>query len=113
MADLLKKIDEFLHDDYILTFPEMKLEQEKFDKYLNEKKDNGCLDEKIKEYLSFNEITFRDKYEKGDLNINDIFNILNRVKLDEEIDGDLWQENEAYLCLYKVYDNYFTYLLKR
>ena len=52
--DLMKEIDNFLHDEYILTFPEMKLDQEKFDESVNR---------------------LKDKYESGSLNIEEMYHI--------------------------------------
>lgn len=75
--ELMKEIDLFLHDDFILTFPEMKLDQEEFDKLVNESKNES-------------------------LNLEDIYYILNRIKLDDEIDGDLYYKKKSYKDLYKV-----------
>ena len=82
-SDLMKEIDEFLHDDYILTFPELKLDQEKFDN----------LKEKV-----------------TNLNVENIYYILNRIKLDEEIDGDLYYKKESFKDLFKVLSSIYSYL---
>ena len=80
--DLMKEIDNFLHDEYIITnFPEMKLDQEKFDKSLNR---------------------LKDKYESESLDIEEMYHILLEIKLDDEIDGDLYYKKKSFLNLFKV-----------
>ena len=82
-CDLIKEIDHFLHDEYIITnFPEMKLDQEKFDKH---KKDEN-------------------------LDIESIYHILTGINLDDEIDGDLFYKKEAFLVLFRVLFNSYLYL---
>ena len=87
--DLMKEIDNFLHDEYILTFPEMKLDQEKFDESVNR---------------------LKDKFESGSLNIEEIYHILTGINLDDEIDGDLFFKKEAYLDIYRVLFVNYMYL---
>ena len=87
--DLMKEIDNFLHYEYILTFPEMKLDQEQFDRSVNE---------------------LKDKYESESLNIQEIYDILTRINLDDEIDGDLFFKKEAYLNLFQVLFVNYRYL---
>ena len=87
--ELMKEIDNFLHDEYILTFPEMKLDQEQFDRSVNE---------------------LKDKYESGSLDIKEIYYILTEIKLNEEIDGDLFFKKEAYLNLFQVSFVNYIYL---
>ena len=87
--DLMKEIDNFLHDEYILNFPEMKLDQKKFDESVNR---------------------LKDKYESESLDIEEIYHILTRIKLDDEIDGDLYFKKEAYLNLFQVLFVDYTYL---
>ena len=71
--NLMKEVDNFLHHDYIIkTFPEMILDREKFDKSVN---------------------NLKDKYES--LNIEEIYHILKKIKLDDEIDGDLFFKKES------------------
>ena len=80
--DLIKEVDYFLHDEYIInSFPEMKLDQKKFDDSVNK---------------------LKDKFESGSLNIEEIYYILLEIKLDDEIDGDLFFKKEAYLDIYRV-----------
>ena len=80
--DLIKEVDYFLHDEYIInTFPEMKLDQKKFDDSVNR---------------------LKDKFESGSLNIEEIYHILLEIKLDEEIDGDLYFKKESYLDIFRI-----------
>ena len=80
--DLIKEVDYFLHDEYIInTFPEMKLDQKKFDDSVNR---------------------LKDKFESGSLNIEEIYHILLEINLDEEIDGDLYFKKESYLDIFRV-----------
>ena len=79
--DLMKEIDNFLHDEYILTFPEMILDQKEFDRSINK---------------------LKDKYESGSLTTEEIYHILIKIYLDEEIDGDLFLKKNAFLDIYRV-----------
>ena len=88
--DLIKEVDYFLHDEYIInSFPEMKLDQKKFDDSVNK---------------------LKDKFESGSLNIEEIYHILLEIKLDDEIDGDLFFKKEAYLDIYRVLFVDYMYL---
>ena len=87
--ELIKEIDNFLHDEYILTFPEMKLDQEQFDESVN---------------------IYKDKYESGSLNLHEMYDIFVKIKLDEEIDGDLYFKKEGYLNLFQVLFINYIYL---
>ena len=88
--DLIKEVDNFLHDEYIITtFPEMKLDQKKFDDSVNK---------------------LKTQYESGTLNIEEIYHILVNIKLDDEIDGDLYFKKEAFLDIYRVLSVGYMYL---
>ena len=88
--DLIKEVDHFLHDEYIINnFPEMKLDQEKFDEIKNR---------------------LRTKFESETLNIEEIYHILVRVKLDDEIDGDLYFKKKSYEDLFRVLSISHSYL---
>ena len=87
---LMKEVNDFLHDEYIInTFPEMKLDQKKFDDSVNR---------------------LKDKFESGSLNIEEIYHILLEIKLDDEIDGDLSFKTKAFLDIFRVFDVSYTYL---
>ena len=88
--DLIKEVDNFLHDEYIITtFPEMKLDKKKFDDSVNK---------------------LKTQYESGTLNIEEIYHILVNIKLDNEIDGDLYFKKEAFLDIYRVLSVGYMYL---
>ena len=88
--ELIKEVDKFLHDEYIInTFPKMKLDQEKFENSVNR---------------------LKTKYESGSLNLEEIYHILVQIKLDDEIDGDLFFKKEAYLDIYRVLVSGYSYL---
>ena len=68
--ELIKEVDNFLHSNYIITsFPEMILDQKEFDRSVNK---------------------LKDKYESGSLTTEEIYHILIKIYLDEEIDEDLF-----------------------
>ena len=85
--DLMKEIDNFLHDEYIITtFPEMILDQKEFDRSVNLFKSESLDTEKI-------------------------YDILTRIYLDDEIDGDLYFKKNAFLHLYQVLLIDYSYLI--
>ena len=87
---LMKEVNDFLDDEYIIsTFPEMLADQKKFDDSVNK---------------------LKTKYESGSLNTDEIYHILNRINLDDEIDGDLYFKKKAYLDIYRVLSVGHTYL---
>ena len=80
--DLMKEIDIFLHDDYIVKdFPELNPDRENFDNSKNR---------------------LKDKFESESLSMEEIYNILLEIKLDFEIEEDVFCKKESYLNLYKV-----------
>ena len=133
----MKEIYKFLHDEYILTFEEMKVEKDKLEKYLlkfyfkmfDESKyeihDINLIFEKSKyekylkeiEDIIENEIKYKkylkeieNKIEDESLDIDLIFNVLDFIKLDFEIDEDLFEKKKAFIYIYSVYNSYDTYL---
>ena len=123
----MKQVYEFLNDKYILsTFEEMKVEQKKlekylvmfylqmiykvnefprdeelFEKYLKELKDESKHDKCLKELV--------DKIEDESLDIKIIYNALDKIKLEFEIDEDLYDKYKAFIyfyCIYYFYDYY-------
>ena len=74
--ELIKEIDIFLHDEYIINnFLELKPDQQKFDEGVKKSKD---------------------------LDVEDIYHLLVKIKLDDEIYGDLYYKKESFLNLFKV-----------
>ena len=99
----IKKVYEFLNDDYILTeFPEMKVQQKKLEEYLvmfcDESKHDKCLKELV------------DKIQDESLDISLIYDVLKCIKLEFEIDEDLFVENQAFIYFYSVYYLYNDYI---
>ena len=122
---LVKEIYEFLHDEYILNnFIEMKLVQKKFLKNLVTnyfRTFNNTVTQKgnswsIK-YEDFDKSkheeelkNIEDEIENESLDINLIFKVLNNLKLDMEIDEDLFFKTKAFINIFKVFDSDYSYL---
>ena len=121
---LMKEVYKFLHDEYILSFEEMKLEKEKLKKNLvvfNFKSFNFTTEQKgnswsIK-YEDFDKSKheeelkkIEDKIENESLGINLIFEVLNSLNLDMEIDEDLFFLKNAFINIFKVFDSDYSYL---
>ena len=123
--ELLKEVYKFLHNEYYLSnFEEVKEMQQKFLRdlvvikfrnvnYTIKKQEDSCrityekFDEsKYEENLK----NVKDEIQNGSLDIELIVDILKRVELDEEIDGDLYFKTQAFLNLYSVIDGDYTYL---
>ena len=97
---LMKEVYKFLHDEYILSFEEMKVEKNELEKYLikfyfNRSTIYNMIDES--EYESKYEIEYEkylkeieDRIEDESLNIKLIFEVLDRIKLEFEINEDLF-----------------------
>ena len=81
--ELMEEIDDFLHDDYFLSFPEIKLEQEKFDKIVNK---------------------------SDSLNLQKMNDIFIKINLDQELDEDLYFKKKGYSSLFNVLCFDYTYL---
>ena len=120
---LIKKVYKFLHDEYILSFEEMKVEKDKIEKYLLEFYYKGIpnffnyliniknqkeIEDKIKDKNSLKEI--EDKIEDESLDIDLIYEVLNRIDLEFEIDEDLFCEKKAFIHIYLVLTDYYSYL---
>ena len=90
---LLKEVYDFLHDEYILsTFEETKVKQKKFLKY-----------------LALNHINILD-FEKDDINTEVIYEIMDKIKLDKEIDEDLYFKKKAFLDIFNIFETDYIYL---
>ena len=123
--ELVKEVYDFLHDEYILSnFQEMKKEQKKFLRGLvlgKFRSVNFTTKQKGNtwsiEYEKFDESKFenelkcvKDEIENGSINNELIFNTLNNLDLDMEIQEDLFYKNEAFLNIFKVFDSGYSYL---
>ena len=121
---LMKEVYKFLHDEYILSFDEMKVEKDKLEKFIvkcnferynftNTQKGNewtfehGKYDESKREE-DLKEI--EERIEDESLDINLIFRVLNDLNLCMEIDEDLYFKKKAFIHIFKVFDMDYTYL---
>ena len=121
---LMKEVYKFLHDEYMLSFEEMKLEKEKLKKNLvvfNFKSFNFTTVQKGNSwsitYEDFDKSKheeelkkIEDKIENESLDINLIFKVLNSLNLDMEIDEDLYFKTLAFINIFKVFDSDYSYL---
>ena len=121
---LMKEVYKFLHDEYILSFEEMKLEKERLKKDLvefNFKSFNFTTVQKGNSwsitYEDFDKSkheeelkNIEDKIENESLDINLILKVLNRLELDMEIDEDLFFKKDAFINIFKVFDMNYSYL---
>ena len=123
--ELLKEVYDFLHDEYILAnFQEMKKEQKKFLRGLVLNKFNSLNYSIVqkenswsKKYEKFDESKFdseikslKEQIENGSINTELIFNVLNSLDLDMEIEEDLYFKTKAFLDIFKVFDSGYSYL---
>ena len=127
---VMKEVYEFLHDECILTFEEMKVEKDNIEKYLvssylrnihkierfvydkskekNYKEYKKELEDesKCKEYLK----EIENKIEDESLDFDLIYEVLDLIKLEFEIDEDLFVKKKAFCYIYSVCDIYHDYL---
>ena len=123
---LMKEFYNHVYDDYLLTFKEVKLERDYYDKNLVDKFVNFY---KHKEE-NFKNLYFGDKrYEEivkmspedllkkiegkildETLDVEIIFNFLDGLKLDVELDEDLWYMKKAFINIFEVYHYDYRYL---
>ena len=118
----MKEVYKFLHDDYILTFEEMKVEKDKLEKYLvkfyceiylnifDESKYESVYKSVYENVYENNLKEIENRIEDESLDIKLIFEVLDRIKLNFEIDEDLFAKHKAFIYIYTVFDNYYYYL---
>ena len=115
--DLIKEVYEFLHNDYLKeTFPEeINKTTKTFNNYLV-KRVFSNYNNSIKSDI-YGESTYEEDLEtvikhikEGILDIKVIFETLNILDLDIEIEENLYFKNRAFLNLYSVFDSDYTYL---
>ena len=110
---LMKEVYKFLHDEYILSFEEMKVEKDKIEKYLIKfyltnlmfdenkyKKYQEVIEDEIKYKKYLKEI--EDKIEDESLDIHLIFKVLDIIELEFEIDEDLFDKKSIYIYLFSI-----------
>ena len=127
---VMKEVYEFLHDKSTLSFEEMKVEKDKLEKYLvhfyfefiynknfllldifnYEKLLKNTTEDKIKyeEYLK----EIKSKIEDESLDIDLIFNVLDKIKLDMNMDIEIYIRKKAFIYNYLVFDLYHKHLTK-
>ena len=134
--ELLKEMFDFLHDEYILTeFKDMKLTQNIFlnslslehintlsrsNKITNEEREellkpffNSKLlvDESgLFNKLHYDEDCVKKAVENSEIDTKGIYYTLNSLKLDDEINGDLYFKTEAFLDIFRVFESGYEYL---
>ena len=124
--ELLNEIFEFLHDEYILTkFEEMQYVQKKFLNKLILNHINTLhrkfkiTEEKRKELFELitSEKSFPEEMElkvnsmKDDgIDTEGIYHTLISLKLDMEIDEDLYFKTKAFLDIFRVFETGYSYL---
>ena len=121
---LMKEVYKFLHDEYILSFEEMKLEKGNLEKNLvifNFQSVNYSTVQKGNSWsLTYEDFDkskheeelkkIEDQIENESLDINLIFKVLNNLKLDMEIDEDLYFKTLGFINIFKVFDSDYSYL---
>ena len=123
--EVLKEVFDFFHDkDLLKDYLEMKLQKQKFLNYLVYKNFEGYNAEVVKrgnswelKYDDYDENKFKedvkclkDKVKKGSIDIEVIFQSLNKIDLDMEIDEDLYFKTASFIDLYKVISCSYDYL---
>ena len=124
--ELLNEMFDFLHDEYILTeFKKMKEVKKEFlnNLILNHintlHKKFEITEEKRKELFELitGEKSFPEEMElkvnsmKDDgIDTEGIYHTLNKLKLDMEIDEDLYYKTKAFLDIFRVFESAYIYL---
>ena len=138
--ELLSEMFNFLHDEYILTeFKEMKEVQKEFlenlalnhintlhrqykitkekrevlvkpflDKLLKIDENSSNLEKNIK--VEYESKLVKSAMEDGGTDTEGIYQTLNNLKLDIEIDEDLYFKTKAFLDIFRVFESGYTYL---
>ena len=137
---LLKEMFEFLHDEYILSeFKEMKEVQKEFlenlalnhintlhrqykitkekrkelvkpfiDDLLKIDENSSNLEKNIK--FEYDSKLVKSAMEDEGIDTEGIYQTLNKLKLDMEIDEDLYFKTKAFLDIFRVFESGYTYL---
>ena len=126
--ELLNEMFEFLHDEYILSkFREMKEVQKEFLKNLVLNHINTlhrqCKITKerreilIKPFINENSSSLeyasklvKSTMEDEGIDTEGIYQTFNKLKLDMEIDEDLYYKTKAFLDIFRVFESGYTYL---
>ena len=127
--EVLKEMNDFLHDEYILSeFEEMKKEQEKFLEnlafnHINSLDRHDEITDEKREELSkpFEDSLINKKDENVSNLVKDamkddgvdtegIYHTLNSLNLNMEINEDLYFKTQAFLNIFSVFDVQYYYL---
>ena len=106
---IMKKVYDFLNDDYILTFKEMEIEKNNMERQLIMTYYNIYDFKKDFKYENLLE-SIKNKINNESLDIDLIFNVLDNIELEFEIEEDLYCEKKAFTYIYQVFDHYYSYL---
>ena len=117
--ELMLKIYEHVYDEYMLTFDEVKKEKDYYeknlvDKFLNfyehREKNIKSLYFGDKKYEEIVKMSHKDLLEKIEdeiknqtLNVEIIFRVLDGLKLDHDLDEDLYYMKKAFINIFNVY----------
>ena len=124
--ELMLKICEHVYDEYMLTFDEVKKEKDYYeknlvDKFLNfyehKEKNYKGLYFGNKRYEEIVKMSHKDLLEKIEdeiknktLNVEIIFRVLDGLKLDHDLDEDLFYMKKAFIYIFEVYHYHHSYL---
>ena len=122
----MKEFYNHVYDDYLLTFKEVKLERDYYDKNLVDKFVNFYKHKEEnfknlyfgdKRYEEIVKMSPEDLFKKIEgkildetLDVEIIFNFLDGLKLDVELDEDLWYMKKAFINIFEVYHYDYRYL---
>ena len=123
---LMKEVYNFLHDDYFLTYDEVKSAKKYWDKNLVKKfidfhkKDKFHFDCLYINFLSHKDLykmshedllkKIEDQIKNENIDLDIIFYILYNLKLYPEIDEDLYYNHRAFISCFNAYHYYHSYL---
>ena len=123
--EVIKELYDFLHDEYINTFPEMKEEKKNFiknlviDKFENvkytivEKENSWSIEyEEIDENKFKDELKcLKDEIKNGSLDTKIIFRTVTGLNFgNNEINEDLYGKANAFKNIFKVYEYDYSFL---
>ena len=95
---LMKEVYKFLHDEYILTFEEMRVEKDNLKKYLLKFYFKMFDESKYEKHLK----EIEDKIEDESLDIDLIFKVLDIIKLEFEIDEDIYMKKKHFYTFFSI-----------
>ena len=120
----MKEVYKHLHDDYMLTYDNIKVERDNikqcllrcyfksFNYKVTQKKYSWNIEYEKLDESKHTELLkeIEDKIENESLDIHVIFKVLNSLKLDMELDEDLFFKTKGFINIFNVYDSDYSYL---